>query len=104
MDSSVNISINYFLNYFHSIILSLNFKMTDLFHLFPGTAYGHRSHDTAQWAYPVTEMDKLKYSTFRDFWEKGFSLTAGGKFGGHFLVYPGTILCLIIICHSHISR
>ena len=42
-------------------------------------------------------MDKLKYSTFRDFWEKGFSLTAGGKFGGHFLVYPGTILCPIII-------
>ena len=30
-----------------------------------------------------------KYNTFKYFWSRGFYLTCGAKFGGHFLAYPG---------------
>jgi len=34
--------------------------------------------------------DKLLYRVFCHFWELGYFLTSGGKFGGDFLIYPGS--------------
>ena len=47
------------------------------------------SHRAAVWDYPSTEMEKLRYKVFREFWEQGYYMTSGSKFGGDFLVYPG---------------
>lgn len=44
---------------------------------------------TTEWRFPMSSTDTLKYHVFSYFWEKGYFLTAGGKFGGDFLVYPG---------------
>ncbi|XP_038051932.1 tRNA-splicing endonuclease subunit Sen34-like [Patiria miniata] len=46
-------------------------------------------HEVAEWAYPRTQQEILKYRVFRDLWETGYYLTSGCKFGGDFLVYPG---------------
>jgi len=35
------------------------------------------------------EMNNLHYKVFKDLHERGFYLTDGTQFGGHFLVYPG---------------
>lgn len=43
----------------------------------------------ADWTYPKTDAEKLKYAVFRDLWEKNYYLTSGQKFGGDFLAYPG---------------
>jgi len=41
----------------------------------------------------MSSADMLKYHVFTYFWEKGYFLTGGGKFGGDFLVYPGMLQC-----------
>uniref|UniRef100_A0A1B6CWN3 tRNA-splicing endonuclease subunit Sen34 n=1 Tax=Clastoptera arizonana TaxID=38151 RepID=A0A1B6CWN3_9HEMI len=41
------------------------------------------------WNFPSTSREKLKYSIFKDLWEKGYYVSSGSKFGGDFLVYPG---------------
>lgn len=41
------------------------------------------------WRYPCTEREKLKCRVFQHFWEMGYYMTSGTKFGGDFLVYPG---------------
>ena len=38
-----------------------------------------------------TESDFFKYSVFKNFWQKGFSLSCGIKFGASFLCYAGDI-------------
>lgn len=43
----------------------------------------------AEWTYPKTPLETLKCRVFKDLWEQGLYLTAGSKFGGHFLAYPG---------------
>ena len=40
----------------------------------------------------MSSSDSQKYRIFSHFWEKGYFLTGGGKFGGDFLVYPGTLV------------
>ena len=45
----------------------------------------------AEWKFPQTEMEKLRYQVFYQLWEKGYYLTTGGKLGGNFLCYPGKI-------------
>lgn len=45
--------------------------------------------ETIEWKFPSTNEEKLRYKTFKDFWECGHFLTSGNKFGGDFLVYPG---------------
>lgn len=42
-----------------------------------------------QWKYPSNETERLRYSTFKDLWEKNYYLTSGTKFGGDFLAYKG---------------
>ena len=43
----------------------------------------------ADWTYPQTSCEKLRYQVFVDLWEKGYYLTSGINFGGDFLAYPG---------------
>ena len=46
-----------------------------------------------------TENDFFKYSVFKNFWQKGFSLSCGIKFGASFLCYAGDISNV----HSYLS-
>ena len=46
------------------------------------------------WSYPSTLYERAKCAVFRDLWEKGHYMGGGIKFGGDFLVYPGTS-CLL---------
>lgn len=41
------------------------------------------------WPHAGQPVHELRYSIYRDLWERGFFLSAAGKFGGDFLVYPG---------------
>ncbi|XP_010584907.1 tRNA-splicing endonuclease subunit Sen34 [Loxodonta africana] len=41
------------------------------------------------WPHAGRPTHELRYSIYRDLWERGFFLSAAGKFGGDFLVYPG---------------
>lgn len=45
------------------------------------------------WDYPATADERARCSVFRDLWEKGYSMGGGIKFGGDYLVYPGTRSC-----------
>lgn len=44
---------------------------------------------TTEWKLSMSPNDFLKYRIFSYFWEKGYFLTSGRKFGGDFLIYPG---------------
>lgn len=64
----------------------------------------------AEWTYPNSEIEFLKYDVFKDLWNKNYYLTSGAKFGGDFLCYLGDPVkfhaCFIVICitsHSKIS-
>ncbi|CAK1556241.1 unnamed protein product [Leptosia nina] len=37
----------------------------------------------------ITQENCIKYSVFKDLWQKGFSITNGSKFGSDYLLYPG---------------
>ncbi|KAL1768619.1 tRNA-splicing endonuclease subunit Sen34 [Sigmodon hispidus] len=41
------------------------------------------------WPHAGRPAHELRYSIYRDLWERGFFLSAAGKFGGDFLVYLG---------------
>ena len=43
------------------------------------------------WSYPRTPFERAKCAVYRDLWEKGHYMGGGIKFGGDFLVYPGTL-------------
>eukprot|EP00057_Strongylocentrotus_purpuratus_P032218 XP_786961.2 PREDICTED: tRNA-splicing endonuclease subunit Sen34 [Strongylocentrotus purpuratus] len=57
------------------------------------------------WRYPSTEREKLKCRVFQHFWEMGYYMTSGTKFGGDFLVYPGDPFLFhsyfIVVCIPH---
>jgi len=42
-----------------------------------------------KWTFPNTEEELCRFLVFQDLWKKGNYLTAGSKFGGHYLAYPG---------------
>lgn len=42
------------------------------------------------WTYPNDLHEQAKCGVFEDLWEKGYYMGGGIKFGGDFLVYPGT--------------
>lgn len=42
------------------------------------------------WTYPTTPFERAKCAVYRDLWEKGHFMGGGIRFGGDFLVYPGT--------------
>lgn len=41
------------------------------------------------WPHAGRPAHELRYGIYKDLWERGFFLSAAGKFGGDFLVYPG---------------
>ncbi|XP_043937576.1 tRNA-splicing endonuclease subunit Sen34 isoform X2 [Protopterus annectens] len=41
------------------------------------------------WPYPGQQNHETRYRVLRDLWNKGYYISAGNKFGGDFLVYPG---------------
>jgi tRNA-splicing endonuclease subunit Sen34 len=57
------------------------------------------------WPHAGRPAHELRYSIYRDLWERGFFLSAAGKFGGDFLVYPGEFgLRLRWLCFSSCSQ
>ncbi|XP_070533978.1 tRNA-splicing endonuclease subunit Sen34-like [Ptychodera flava] len=48
-----------------------------------------RYEEMTSWNFPSSEHERLRFHVFKHFWEKGYYLTTGGKFGGDFLIYPG---------------
>ncbi|KAI8112990.1 hypothetical protein M9435_002996 [Picochlorum sp. BPE23] len=42
-----------------------------------------------EWTYPSTDIDRQKYTIFRDLKRKKYCITAGSKFGADYLLYPG---------------
>jgi tRNA-splicing endonuclease subunit Sen34 len=42
------------------------------------------------WTYPETLQERAKCGVFRGLWEQGFFMGGGIKFGGDYLVYPGS--------------
>lgn len=42
------------------------------------------------WDYPETPNQRARCAVFRDLWEQGYFMGSGIKFGGEYLVYPGT--------------
>lgn len=44
------------------------------------------------WTYPSTPLERARCATYRKVWAEGMFMGQGVKFGGEFLVYPGTSL------------
>lgn len=42
------------------------------------------------WSYPETLSERARCGVFRGLWEQGYFMGSGTKFGGDYLVYPGT--------------
>ncbi|XP_020295203.1 tRNA-splicing endonuclease subunit Sen34 [Pseudomyrmex gracilis] len=70
-------------------------------------AYPWSSRDnikTVDWKYPFTATQKLKYKVYKNLWERGYYISNGEQFGGHFLAYMGDPLMFhsqfIIQCRS----
>ena len=58
---------------------------------------------TTGWEFPMSRKDTMKYRVFSYFWEKGYFLTGGGKFGGDFLIYPGLLITFCVSVYT-VSR
>lgn len=46
------------------------------------------------WNYPSTKLEEARCKVFEDLWKKGHFMGGGLRFGGDFLIYPGTLLPL----------
>ncbi|XP_014781421.1 tRNA-splicing endonuclease subunit Sen34 isoform X2 [Octopus bimaculoides] len=57
--------------------------------IFTENPWINRTYKEAEWIFPSNAMQNLRYRVFKEFWEQGYFLTHGSKFGGDFLVYPG---------------
>ncbi|XP_071496102.1 tRNA-splicing endonuclease subunit Sen34-like [Diadema antillarum] len=57
------------------------------------------------WRFPSNEREELRFQIFLHFWQMGYYLTSGTKFGGDFLAYPGDPLLFhsyfIVVCLPH---
>lgn len=42
------------------------------------------------WDYPSTAFERARCGVFHDLWTQGYFMGGGIKFGGEYLVYPGT--------------
>lgn len=51
------------------------------------------ARDAGVWDYPETPLQRARCAVFRDLWEQGYFMGSGIKFGGEYLVYPGTSPC-----------
>jgi len=46
--------------------------------------------DAGLWTYPSNQEERAKCAVFADLWKKGYYMGNGFRFGGDWLVYPGT--------------
>ncbi|OMJ10000.1 tRNA-splicing endonuclease subunit Sen34 [Smittium culicis] len=46
--------------------------------------------ESEEWEWPSTEEEILKFGVFKDLYNKEYYITPGLKFGGDYLLYPGT--------------
>ncbi|KAL1115608.1 hypothetical protein AAG570_005898 [Ranatra chinensis] len=67
--------------------------------------YKENDFTPADWNFPSTKEDKLKYEVFKNLWEKDYYVTPGQKFGGDYLIYPGDPVKFhafaIVQCRDH---
>lgn len=55
------------------------------------------ARDAGIWDYPNSPLQRARCGVFRDLWEQGHFMGSGIKFGGEYLVYPGTSPTLHLI-------
>jgi len=48
------------------------------------------ARDAGLWTYPSNQEERAKCAVFADLWQKGYFMGNGLRFGGDWLVYPGT--------------
>ncbi|XP_022322892.2 tRNA-splicing endonuclease subunit Sen34-like [Crassostrea virginica] len=60
-----------------------------LIQLFTESPYQPSKEVAADWHFPHSKQDHLRYLVYKDLWDQGYFLSNGSKFGGDFLVYPG---------------
>lgn len=48
------------------------------------------AREAGVWTYPSTPLERARCATFRKVWTEGMFMGQGVKFGGEFLVYPGS--------------
>jgi hypothetical protein len=48
------------------------------------------ARDAGVWTYPSNQEERAKCAVFADLWQKGYYMGNGLRFGGDWLVYPGT--------------
>jgi tRNA-splicing endonuclease subunit Sen34 len=48
-----------------------------------------------EWDFPKTKQEKLKYTIFKDLWEKGYFLASGAKFGGDLAIVHSHYVALV---------
>lgn len=48
------------------------------------------ARDAGLWNYPSNQEERAKCAVFADLWQKGYYMGNGLRFGGDWLVYPGT--------------
>uniref|UniRef100_A0A1B6M6M6 tRNA-splicing endonuclease subunit Sen34 n=1 Tax=Graphocephala atropunctata TaxID=36148 RepID=A0A1B6M6M6_9HEMI len=68
---------------------SANLSPPLLVQTFSSEQWVKESGEEVEWKFPETLHEKLRYSTFKDLWERGYYITEGHKFGVDYLVYPG---------------
>lgn len=58
----------------------------------PSSTYStlESAREAGIWDYPRTEHEESRCKVYEDLWRKGFFLGIGLRFGGDFLIYPGT--------------
>ncbi|OMJ09720.1 hypothetical protein AYI70_g10765 [Smittium culicis] len=55
-----------------------------------GSKFAEAEEESEEWEWPSTEEEILKYGVFKDLYSKEYYITPGLKFGGDYLLYPGT--------------
>lgn len=54
------------------------------------------------WTYPSNQEERAKCAVFADLWQKGYYMGNGLRFGGDWLVYPGT--CPVSVSGNYSSN
>jgi len=62
------------------------------------------SHTVSEKAANTPSLQELQYKVFKDLWTKGYYLTAGLKYGGDYLVYPGKTTKLFKIHEPNVIK
>lgn len=55
------------------------------------------------WSYPNDAHERAKCNVFRDLWEQGHYMGGGIRFGGDYLVYPGTFIQFFLYLRQQLN-